>query len=169
MTSTLFTNVRIIDATGAQPYPGEVLVQGNRIARVGRGPRSLPSAAANGSPGAGSPAGPSPSTMTLRALVIPTTKAASYHGASPVIPCSFPAAVWAVTQYAQALTPLTTAATISFSARVSSPGAIARFIARPWKPPSSGSHAITRSHPFDHVNRSAWVAQKASWSAFARS
>jgi imidazolonepropionase-like amidohydrolase len=43
MTSTLFTNVRIIDATGAQPYPGEVLVQGNRIARVGRGPRSLPS------------------------------------------------------------------------------------------------------------------------------
>src|SRR5215510_11917598 len=40
--------------------------------------------------------------------------------------------------------PLTTAATISFSARVSSPGAIARFIARPWKPPSSGSHAITR-------------------------
>ena len=39
MTSTLFTNVRIIDGTGAQPYPGEVLVQGNRIARVGRGPR----------------------------------------------------------------------------------------------------------------------------------
>ena len=44
MTSVLFTNVRIIDGTGAQPYPGEVLVQGNRIARVGRGPRSLPSA-----------------------------------------------------------------------------------------------------------------------------
>src|SRR5687768_5896055 len=42
MTSVLFTNVRIIDGTGAQPYPGEVLVQGNRIARVGRGPRSLP-------------------------------------------------------------------------------------------------------------------------------
>jgi imidazolonepropionase-like amidohydrolase len=44
MTSTLFTNVRIIDGTGAQPYPGEVLVQGNRIVRVGRGPRSLPGA-----------------------------------------------------------------------------------------------------------------------------
>ena len=43
MTSVLFTNVRIIDGTGAQPYPGEVLVQGNRISRVGRGPRSLPS------------------------------------------------------------------------------------------------------------------------------
>ena len=37
MANVLFTNVRIIDATGAQPYPGEVLVQGNRIARVGRG------------------------------------------------------------------------------------------------------------------------------------
>ena len=35
MTSVLFTNVRIIDGTGAQPYPGEVLVQGNRISRVG--------------------------------------------------------------------------------------------------------------------------------------
>jgi imidazolonepropionase-like amidohydrolase len=45
MTSTLFTNVRVIDGTGAQPYPGEVLVQGHRIARVGRGPRSLPGAA----------------------------------------------------------------------------------------------------------------------------
>ena len=32
MANVLFTNVRIIDATGAQPYPGEVLVQGNRIA-----------------------------------------------------------------------------------------------------------------------------------------
>ncbi len=36
MTSVLFTNVRIIDGTGAAPYPGELLVQGNRIARVGR-------------------------------------------------------------------------------------------------------------------------------------
>ena len=41
MASVLFTNVRILDGTGAQPYPGEVLVQGNRISRVGRGPRSL--------------------------------------------------------------------------------------------------------------------------------
>ena len=44
MANVLFTNVRIIDATGAQPYMGDVLVQGNRIARVGRGARSLPAA-----------------------------------------------------------------------------------------------------------------------------
>ena len=34
MANVLFTNVRIIDGTGAPPYSGEVLVQGNRIARV---------------------------------------------------------------------------------------------------------------------------------------
>src|ERR1051326_4868816 len=72
-----------------------------------------------------------PSATTLSALVMPTTSAASYQGASPFIPCSFPAAVCAFTQYSQAFTPLTTGATISFSARVNSPGAIARFIARP--------------------------------------
>jgi len=43
MANILFTNVRIIDATGAAPYQGELLVQGNRIARIGRGTRSLPS------------------------------------------------------------------------------------------------------------------------------
>ena len=37
MANVLFTNVRIIDATGTQPYQGELLVQGNRIARIGRG------------------------------------------------------------------------------------------------------------------------------------
>ena len=42
MANTLFTNVRIIDGSGAQPYAGEVLVQGNRISRIGRGARSLP-------------------------------------------------------------------------------------------------------------------------------
>ena len=41
MANVLFTNVRIIDATGAQPYPGEVLIQGNRITRVARGSRSV--------------------------------------------------------------------------------------------------------------------------------
>ena len=34
---TLFTNVRILDATGEYPFTGEVLVQGNRIKRVTRG------------------------------------------------------------------------------------------------------------------------------------
>ncbi len=42
MANVLFTNVRIFDGTGALPYAGEVLVQGNRIARVARGNRALP-------------------------------------------------------------------------------------------------------------------------------
>src|SRR5258705_2931597 len=44
MTSVLFTNVRILDGTGALPYPGEVLVQGTRISRISRGARALPTA-----------------------------------------------------------------------------------------------------------------------------
>jgi imidazolonepropionase-like amidohydrolase len=36
MTDTLFTNVRILDGTGQNPYTGSVLVQGNRIRQVGR-------------------------------------------------------------------------------------------------------------------------------------
>jgi imidazolonepropionase-like amidohydrolase len=48
--STLFTNVRILDATGEYPYPGEVLVQGNRIKRITRGGSSFgaPSSGAAG-------------------------------------------------------------------------------------------------------------------------
>jgi imidazolonepropionase-like amidohydrolase len=42
MANVLFTNVRIIDRSGAQPFAGEVLIQGNRISRVGRGARTLP-------------------------------------------------------------------------------------------------------------------------------
>src|SRR5580704_4925066 len=42
MPNVLFTNVRIIDGSGAQPYSGEVLVQGNRIARVAKGVRAIP-------------------------------------------------------------------------------------------------------------------------------
>ncbi|HYM33606.1 MAG TPA: amidohydrolase family protein [Candidatus Cybelea sp.] len=41
MANVLFTNVRILDGSGAQPYPGEVLVQGNRIAKVARGARAI--------------------------------------------------------------------------------------------------------------------------------
>jgi len=41
MGNTLFTNVRILDGTGAQPYSGEVLVQGNRIAKVAKGAREI--------------------------------------------------------------------------------------------------------------------------------
>jgi imidazolonepropionase-like amidohydrolase len=53
MANVLFTNVRIIDCTGAQPYAGEVLVQGNRILRVGRGARALPVAGVTVIDGAG--------------------------------------------------------------------------------------------------------------------
>jgi imidazolonepropionase-like amidohydrolase len=36
VSDVLFTNVRVFDATGEQPFRGEVLVQGNRITRVSR-------------------------------------------------------------------------------------------------------------------------------------
>src|SRR4051812_23645538 len=35
MTATLFHNVQILDSTGADPYPGDVLVEDDRIAAVG--------------------------------------------------------------------------------------------------------------------------------------
>jgi imidazolonepropionase-like amidohydrolase len=44
--SVLFTNVRILDGSGQSPWPGGVLVQGNRIRQVGR------STAAFSAPGA---------------------------------------------------------------------------------------------------------------------
>ena len=53
MTNVLFTNVRIIDGSGAQPFAGEVLVQGNRILRVGRGARAIPAVGATVIDGAG--------------------------------------------------------------------------------------------------------------------
>jgi imidazolonepropionase-like amidohydrolase len=40
--SVLFTNVNILDSTGAEPYPGEVLVVDDRIAEVRRGTGDLP-------------------------------------------------------------------------------------------------------------------------------
>jgi len=36
MAKTLFIGVRILDCTGTEPYPGEVLVEGARIAAVAR-------------------------------------------------------------------------------------------------------------------------------------
>jgi len=42
MTKTLFTAVRILDCTGAEPYPGEVLVEGPRITAVVRSPTRAP-------------------------------------------------------------------------------------------------------------------------------
>lgn len=41
MTGTLFTRVQIIDCTGAPPFVGEVLVHGNRIAKVHLGSPAL--------------------------------------------------------------------------------------------------------------------------------
>ena len=38
MSATLFTNLSVFDGAGAEAYPGEVLVEGNRIAKIARGP-----------------------------------------------------------------------------------------------------------------------------------
>ncbi|MGY4646914.1 hypothetical protein [Mycobacterium sp. URHB0021] len=40
--SAVFTNVRVFDSTGADPFEGEVLVRGNRIAAVRPGSDNLP-------------------------------------------------------------------------------------------------------------------------------
>lgn len=40
--STLFTNVQVIDGSGAAPFNGEVLVEGNRIKAIARDGESLP-------------------------------------------------------------------------------------------------------------------------------
>jgi imidazolonepropionase-like amidohydrolase len=53
MASYLFTNVRIIDGTGALPYAGEVLIQGNRISRISRSGRATPLAGVTVIDGAG--------------------------------------------------------------------------------------------------------------------
>ena len=36
MAETLFTNVRIIDGSGAAPFAGSVLVKGNRISKIAK-------------------------------------------------------------------------------------------------------------------------------------
>lgn len=53
MKNTLFTNVRILDGSGADPFSGSVLVQGNRILQVGRGTAAISSADATVIDGAG--------------------------------------------------------------------------------------------------------------------
>jgi imidazolonepropionase-like amidohydrolase len=42
MSGTLFTDVRVFDGTGAKPFPGEVLVRGERIEAVAKGDERLP-------------------------------------------------------------------------------------------------------------------------------
>ena len=42
MTRTLFTDIRIFDGTGGDAFPGEVLVEGNRIRAVAKGAERLP-------------------------------------------------------------------------------------------------------------------------------
>ena len=53
MTDTLFTNVRILDGTGQNPYAGSVLVQANRIRQVGRSTAAISSTGATVIDGAG--------------------------------------------------------------------------------------------------------------------
>jgi imidazolonepropionase-like amidohydrolase len=42
MSKILFSGVRILDCTGAEPYPGEVLVDGERISAIARDGQRLP-------------------------------------------------------------------------------------------------------------------------------
>jgi imidazolonepropionase-like amidohydrolase len=53
MADTLFTNVRILDGTGTNPYSGSVLVSGNRIRQVGRHTAAISPAGATVIDGAG--------------------------------------------------------------------------------------------------------------------
>jgi imidazolonepropionase-like amidohydrolase len=53
MDTTLFTNVRVLDGTGAAPWMGSVLVEGNRIRQVGRGVAPISTAGATVIDGAG--------------------------------------------------------------------------------------------------------------------
>jgi len=53
MADTLFTNVRVLDGTGANPFNGSVLVSGNRIRQVGRGTSAIAPAGATLIDGAG--------------------------------------------------------------------------------------------------------------------
>jgi len=53
MSQVLFTNVRVFEGSGDAPYTGEVLVEGNRIARVARSTRSIPAAGVTVIDGAG--------------------------------------------------------------------------------------------------------------------
>ena len=53
MDSTLFSNVRILDGGGQNPYVGNVLVQGNRIRQIGRGSSAIAPAGAQVIDGAG--------------------------------------------------------------------------------------------------------------------
>jgi len=53
MPDTIFTNVRILDGTGQNPYAGSVLVQGNRIRQVGRSTAPIAAGSATVIDGAG--------------------------------------------------------------------------------------------------------------------
>ncbi len=46
MTRILFTDVSVFDGSGAPPFPGEVLVEGNRVTAVAKGVERLPRAGA---------------------------------------------------------------------------------------------------------------------------
>jgi imidazolonepropionase-like amidohydrolase len=52
-TDILFTNVRIIDGSGAPPYSGEALVRGRRVARVSKTARAISTAGTTVVDGAG--------------------------------------------------------------------------------------------------------------------
>jgi imidazolonepropionase-like amidohydrolase len=53
MTRLLFTDVAVLDGSGADPFPGQVLVDGNRIVAVARSGESLPAEGAERVDGGG--------------------------------------------------------------------------------------------------------------------
>jgi imidazolonepropionase-like amidohydrolase len=53
MTRLLFTDVAVLDGSGADPFPGQVLVDGNRIVAVARSGESLPAESAERVDGGG--------------------------------------------------------------------------------------------------------------------
>ena len=42
MSAKLFTNIIIFDGSGTDPFPGEVLIEGNRIKKVATGTNRIP-------------------------------------------------------------------------------------------------------------------------------
>ena len=83
--STLFTNVRVLDATGVYPYTGEVLVQGNRIKQITKGSSRYGSSSSTSSYGNGASGG---ATVIdgMGATLMPGMIGFAMHGLYSLIP-----------------------------------------------------------------------------------
>src|SRR5689334_16828605 len=108
MTNTLFTNVRIFDGTSRELYPGEALIQGNRVLAVDKAPAQLPRDGATVIDGGGATLMPGlcsthchltynngRSTAELAALPIEEHTLVCAYNATLLLDCGFTAAVGA--------------------------------------------------------------------------